>query len=73
MWSEIKDCIEKINDDKSGEYGKDYMKVKFNLDDNLPLNKQLKFLSITIIVRSYFEESVKYYSQIFLGECLYQV
>ena len=33
------------------------MKVKFNSDDDLPLNKQLKFLSITIIVRSVFEES----------------
>ena len=31
---------------------KDYMKIKFNSDDNLPLNKQLKFLSVTIIVRS---------------------
>ena len=33
------------------------MKVKFNSDDDLPLDKQLKFLSITIIVRSVFEES----------------
>ena len=49
------------------------MKIKFNSDDNLPLNKQLKFLSITIIVRSVFEESGKYYPQIFLDECLYQV
>ena len=55
VWSGIKDCIEKINDDKSGEYGKDYIKFKFNSDDNLPLNKQLKFLSITIIVRSVFD------------------
>ena len=37
------------------------------------LDKQLKFLSITIIVRSAFEESGKYYSQFFLDECLYQV
>ena len=28
------------------------MKIKFNSDDNLPLNKQLKFHSETIIVRS---------------------
>ena len=71
VWSGIKDCIEKINDGKSGEYGKDYMKIKFNSDDNLPLNKRLKFLSITIIVRGVYEESGKYYPQIFLDECLY--
>ena len=43
------------------------MKIKFNSDDNWPLNKQLKFLSITVIVRSVFEESGKYYPQIFFG------
>ena len=59
VWSGIKDCIEKINDDKSREYEKDYMKIKFSSDDNLPLNKQLKFLNITIIVKNVFEESGK--------------
>ena len=73
MWSGIKDCIEKTNNGKSREYGKDCMKIKFNSDDDLPLNKQLKFLSITIIVTSVFEESGKYYPQICLDECLYEV
>ena len=49
------------------------MKIKFSSDDDLLLNKQLKFLTITIIVGSVFEESGKYYLQIFLDECLYQV
>ena len=49
------------------------MKIKFNSDDDLPLNKELKFLSITIIVESVFEKSGKYYRQFFLDECLYQV
>ena len=44
--------------------------VQFSSDDDLPLNKQLKFLSITIIVRNVFEESGKYYPQMFLDECL---
>ena len=39
VWSKIKDCIAKINDNKPKEYGKDYIKVRFNSDDNLPLNK----------------------------------
>ena len=54
IWSEIKDQIEKINDGKSGEFGTDDLKIKFNSDDNLPLNKQLKFFSLTIIVRTVF-------------------
>ena len=61
----IKNLIEKI-DNKSGEYGKDYTKIKFISDDNLPLNKPLKFHDLTIIVRSLFQENNKYYPQIFL-------
>ena len=68
----IKSCIEKINN-KSGEYEKDYMKIKFNSDDSLPLNKQLKFLSVTIIIKSFFEEDGKYYAQAFLDDCLYEL
>ena len=50
--SRIKDQIKKINDGKSGEYGKDYMKIKFNSDDNLPLNTALKFRVLTIVIRN---------------------
>ena len=71
--SEIKSCIQKINNNKSGEYEKDYMKIKFNSDDKLPLNKQLKFLSATIVIRSAFEEDAKYYPQAFLDDCLYEL
>ena len=71
--SEIKSCIQKINNNKSGEYEKDYMKIKFNSDDKLPLNKQLKFLSVTIVIRSVLEEDGKYYPQAFLDDCLYEL
>ena len=37
LWDGIKNSIEKVNN-ISGEYGKDFMKIKFNSDDNLPLN-----------------------------------
>ena len=73
VWSGIKNWIEKINDTNSVEYGEDYMKIKFNSDDHLPLNKQLKFLSIAIIVRIVFEKSGKCYPQIFLDQCLYEL
>ena len=39
-WDEIKKLIEKI-DNKPGEYGTFFMKIKFNSDDNLALNKPL--------------------------------
>ena len=61
IWSGIKDQIKAMNNGKSGEYGKDYMKIKFNSDDDFPLNKQLKFINLTIIVGTVFEEDGKYY------------
>ena len=57
--------IKTINVDKEGEYKKDFMKIKFNSDDNLPLGKILKLCMLTVVVRSVFEEDGKYYSQIF--------
>ena len=47
-----------------GEYGKDFMKIKFNSNDNLPLDKTLKLHNITMIIRSIFEDG-KYYTQVF--------
>ena len=71
--SGIKSCMEKINNNKFGEYEKDYLKIKFNSEDKLHLNKQLKFLSVTIVIKSVFEEDGKYYSQAFLDDCLYEL
>ena len=56
--------IENVNN-KPGEYGKDFMKIKFNSDDNLPLNKTLKIYDMTIVIRSVFDENGKYYPQFF--------
>ena len=49
------------------------MKIKFNSDDNLPLNKILKIHNMTIVIRSAFQEDNKYYPQVFLDECLYEL
>ena len=49
------------------------MKIQFDSDDKLPLNKQLKFLSVTIVIRSAFEDYGKYYPQAFLDDCLYEL
>ena len=55
------------------DYGKNYMKIKFNSDDDLPLNKPLKFYAMIIIIRSVFEEDGKLYPQIFLDDTLYKL
>ena len=41
------------------------MKIKFNSDDDLPLNKPIKVHAMTIIIRSVFEEHGKLYPQVF--------
>ena len=49
------------------------MKIKFNSDDDLPLNKQLKFYNMTITITSVFEEDGKLYPQVFLDDTLYEL
>ena len=46
------------------------MKIKFNLDDKLPLNKTIKIRSMIVVIRAVFHENDKYYPQVFLNECL---
>ena len=73
VWNEIKNKIKAINSGKENDYGKDYMKIKFNSDDDLPLNKPLKFHAMTIIIRSVFEKDGKCYPQLFLDDTLYEL
>ena len=73
LWDEIKYHIQTINAGKFGEYEKDYMKIKFSSENDLPLNKMLKLHTLTITVRSVFEENGKYYPKVFLDDCLYEV
>ena len=49
------------------------MKIKFDSDDNLPLNKILKFCVLTISIRNIFEKEREYYPHIFLDDCLYEI
>ena len=72
LWDGIKNEIETINGGKKGEYGKGFMKIKFNTDDNLPLSKLLKLHLLIIIVRCIFEEDGKFYPQLYLGDCWYE-
>ena len=49
------------------------MKIKFELDDELPLNKTIEICSMIIVVRAVFHDNNKYYPQVFLDECLYKL
>ena len=70
----IKGVIKKIIDcGQTIKYDGNYMKIKFNTDDNIPLNKIIYFPTITVIIRSITQKHDKHYPQLFLDEYLYQV
>ena len=72
IWDGIKNKIKAINGSEENDYGKDCIKIKFNSDNDLPLNKPLKFYLMTIITRSVFEGD-KFYPQLFLDDTLYEL
>ena len=72
VFNGVRDKIKEININRC-DYEKDYMKIKFNSDDDLSLNKSLKFHLITITIRCAFEEDGKFYPQVFLDETLYEL
>ena len=51
VWDRIKSEIKTINGGEVNNYEKDYMKIKFNSDDDLPLKKPLKFHAMIIIIK----------------------
>ena len=68
LWDEIKDQVEAISDVKPIKYEKDFMKIKFESNDD-------KILSISlciVTVGSVFQDNNNYYPQVYLHECLYE-
>ena len=63
VFNGIRDKIKNINNEC--DYEKDYMKIKFNSDDDLPLNKALKFHNIVMTIRSVFKQDGKLYLKVF--------
>ena len=72
LWDKIKNLI-KTMIVEAGECGKHYIKIRFQSSDNLPLNKTLKLHNLIIVFRSVFQDDGKYYPQIILDECLYEL
>ena len=68
----IRDLIRSMTK-KSEHYDGKYMKIKFNRDDELPLNKTIEIPSMITVVRAACYQNNKYYLQVFLNECLYKL
>ena len=72
VFNRIRNKIKEVSNDEC-DYEKDYMKIKFNSDDDLPLNKPLKFHIMTKSIRSVFEEDGNLYPQVFQDDTLYEL
>ena len=71
-WNGSRDKIKEVSSDEY-DYEKDYIKIKFNSDDNLPLNKLLMLYLMTITITLVFKEDDKFYPQVFLDDSLYEL
>ena len=72
LGKEIKSSINKIAHSKFSDFNKDYVVIRFDSDDTLPLNKMVKIKSLAIVIRSVLDCDGGYYPQIFLDDCLYE-
>ena len=72
LWCKTRYLI-KSTTENSDDYDEKIMKIKFNSDGELPLNKKIEIPSMTIVVRSDFLENNKFYPKVFLDECLYKI
>ena len=59
VWDGIEKEIETINGGIKVEYGKDFKKIRFQSDADLPINKPTKLHLLTIIIRCGFSEDGK--------------
>ena len=73
VFSGILSEIKTINGGKELFYEKNYARIGINTDDDLLLNKPLKFLTLTIIIRCVLQKGEKLYPQIYLDKCLYEI
>ena len=72
LWDEIKEQIELITGDKVNKYSKDFIKIRFKTNDNLPLNKIINIPVCVVIMSGIFKEDGKYYPQVLLHDCFYE-
>ena len=73
VWEGVEKEIETINGAENIECWKDFLKIWFESNDDLPLNEPTKLRLLTIIIRSVFSEDGKFYTQLFLADALYEL
>ena len=68
IWISIRaKIIKMIKNDKN------YMRIKFERDDNLPRDRLVNISLSTTIIRSIFAQNNKFYPQLFLDDTLYEI
>ena len=72
LWIKMRDLIRSITKG-SGDYYGQYMKIKFDSDDELRLIKTVEVSIMAIVVRAVFFENNKYYPHDVLDEYLYKI
>ena len=73
VFSGIKSEIETINGGEKMYYEKHYARAGVNTDDDKPLNKKLRFSSLSIIIRCVFQNGKKLCPKVYLDECFYEL
>ena len=71
LLDEIKEQIELITSDKVTKYGKDFMKIRYKTNDDLPLSKIIKIPVCVVITSSIFREDNEYRPQVLFRDCFY--
>ena len=72
IWDEIKEQTVLISSNKMIKYSKDFMKITFESDDDLPISKIINLPLCVTIIRGVFEGNSKYYPKVLLHECFYK-
>ena len=69
----LKKKLKRLMVAKKIEYEKDFLKIRFGSNDDLPMNKPIKLRLLTIIIRCVFSEDGQFYPQLFLDDALYEL
>ena len=72
LWIKIKDLIRSITKNVN-DYDEKYMEIKFDSDENLPLNKTIEIPLMTLVVRAISHKNNKYYPQVFVDDRLHKI
>ena len=75
IWDKIKELINNVDgvNFEFSDYFRDHGVIRFDTDDTLPLYTMISVYSITIVIRSVYKTCYdRFYSQIYLKNCIYK-